>query len=630
MLTAIRDRASGWIAWAIVILISIPFALWGINAYFEEGVNANVAEFDGEAISYPIYQRNLYNARNRIRQSTGNEADAERLSGDVLGRQVIDDLVGEYLVQREVDSLGFRVSDRQLAEAIRLEQAFQDDEGNFSKSQYEQSVRMLGFSTNEFEDMQRGNAEVQQFIAGFMESSLPTQTAVDGVLNLLLQQRIGEYAIIESGPILEEIEVSEDEIAAEYESNESRYTEPEKIKVLFIELNRDEFAVDFEPSEETITDIYLADRELYRSEERRDVSHILLDAEQANTANELVARLRDGEEFETLVAEYSSDLASAENGGNIGWISRGASAPEFEASAFSLEVDEISDPVESSFGTHIIRVNEIEAEEILPFEEVRDELTKRAKREHAEAELFEATEELSNIAFEQPDSLQPAADALGLEIKESDWFTSTEGTGIGSLAAVRAAAFGSEVNQGYNSDVVQTEDGRVFVLRIQDRRPSELLALEEVKDQVVESILVVKGAEYTKQVAEDIIMQIDASKDWDSLIADNGLETFQLPSRIEGGGDNSDVAEISRIVYAWDRPTEDSERDVYGHRELNGGNHVVFRITGVAPGDISLATDEDRQQVESIIDFRFGPDLFESYRSGLREGIQVNINDELL
>ncbi len=630
MLTAIRDRASGWIAWAIVILISIPFALWGINAYFEEGVNANVAEFDGEVIAYPIYQRSLYNSRNRIRQNTGNEVDAEMLSGEVLGRQVIDDLVGEYLVQREVGSLGYRVSDRQLAEAIRLEAAFQDEAGNFSKRQYEQSVRMMGYSTNEFEDMQRGNAEVQQLVAGFMESSLPVQTAVDEILSLLLQQRTGEYAIIESGPILEEIEVSEDEIVAEYESDESRYTEPEKIKVLFIELNRNEFAVDFEPSEETITDIYLADRDLFRSEERRDVSHILLDADQANIADDLLARLRDGEDFETLAAEYSSDLASAENGGNIGWISRGASAPEFEASAFSLEVGEISGPVESSFGTHIIRVNEIEAEEILPFEEVRDELTMRAKREHAEAELFEATEELSNIAFEQPDSLQPAANALGLEIKESDWFTSTEGAGIGSLAAVRAAAFGTEVGQGYNSDVIQAEDGRVIVLRIQDRQPSVLLALDEVRDQVVESILAAKGAEYTKQVAEDIIMQIDAGQDWNSVLADNGLETVELPSRIEGGGENSYVAEISRIIYAWNRPTEDSEKDVHGHRELNGGNHVVFRITGVEPGDMSLATDEDRQQVESIVNFRFGPNLFESFRSGLREGVQVNINDELL
>ena len=485
MLTKIRDRATGWIAWAIVILITIPFALWGVNSYFEGGVNVNVAEFAGEEIDYQTYQRALYSERERVRQNKPN-ANADLLSGNVIGRQVVDGLVNEVLLNRTLDERGFRISDEQLVESIRAEPNFSDDNG-FSRQRYEQVLRFSGLSVPQFEQLQRVSSAVQQVQTGFIESELGIESSVDSLLDIFLHERVGQYAFVEPSSFVSEIEISDREIRTEYDSNKALYREPEKLKVEYVQVSLSDLAENFEPSEETLKTIYESEIESYREEEQRSVSHILLEIEgdnptaSENLAMDLVDRLRTGEDFASLAGEYSTDVGSSEAGGSIGWINRGVTVPEFDAVAFELEVGEISDPVHSSFGIHVIRVDEIQTEQIKEFETVREQLVERAKNIQAESELFELSEELRNLAYEQPDSLEPISSSLGFQLKQSDWFTRSEGTGIASDASVRESAFSDEVNnQGFNSDLIETSDGGFVILRHYNVRDAQQLSLEDV------------------------------------------------------------------------------------------------------------------------------------------------------
>ena len=633
MLTSIRERATGWIAWAIVILISIPFALWGVNSYFTGGVNVHVAEFDGEEIDYQSYQQALYSERERLRQAYGNSVSAELLSGNVLGREVVERLVNDALLIRDAGAQGYRISDEQLAEAIRTAPGFQSEQG-FSRELYERVLRFSGYSPTEFEAVQRNNAALQQMQTGFIESTLRIDATVEDLLELLLQRRVGEYVLIDPADFLADVDVSDEQINAEYDENQHLYVESEKLRVEYIALSRDDFALNFTPADETLRQIYDAEAHQFQQEEQRSVSHILLASEAGDTsasleqAEQILRRLRDGEDFAALAAQYSTDVGSAAQGGSLGWINRGVTVPAFEAAAFSLEEGALSDPVESDFGVHIIRVDEIQAETIKPYEAVRDELIEQATRIQAEAEMFEVAEEMRNIAFEQPDSLDPAKELLGLDVQVSEWFSRTEGTGIAANQAVREAAFGDTVlEDGFNSDVISLDDGRQLLLRKLEYRPTETLDLALVRAQITEKLLTQMSVERAQEHAQTLIEELDNGADWRATIDQNGLQPASIPGRT-GEPDDPDSAEVAAYVYAWERPG--SGAAVYGGGAISGGRYALFQVTDVVEGELDTASEEDRANLRNVLQLRFGAGLFESYLNQLRQGIDVTINEELL
>lgn len=632
MLTKIKERATGWIAWAIVILITIPFALWGVNSYFSQGAEVNVAEFDGEAIDYQTYQRALYNERDRLRGVYGQ--NAEMLSGGVLGMLVVDSLVNETLLARDAREHGYRVSDQQLVETIRNHPAFQSD-NRFDRDRYERILMSSGLSIADFEGLQRQSAVLQQIQTGFRESVFTMDSEVDAVLSILLQDRIGEFALVNPSTFISRIEVSDADIQDEYETNRSQYVEDEKVKIEYIHLSRDNFAKNFMPSDDTLRELYESEADRYRVTEQRNISHILLDGQgdgnmdAADFASSLASRLRSGEEFGSLAKEYSADVGSSENDGNLGWFGRGEMpSPEFEAAAFSLGENEISDPVVSEFGTHILRVNEIRGETVKPFEEVRSDLALQATRAQADAEMFEISEQLRNLAYEQPENLEHAANALNLEVLSSTWFSRAIGTGIAQNDRIRDAAFSEEVlGQGFNSDLIEIENNEQVVLRVVDHEESRQLSMADVRDEVSEKLLVSKSQERAKNLAEEVVQELKLGADWNSILADNGLESLALPTRIDTATGLSAVG-VALVAFSAQKPQ--AGRETYGSGPLADGSYSIFRVTEVQNGNPSTATEEQRQDVVTALQNRFGDEMFDSYLVLLRDGIDIDINEELL
>ncbi len=632
MLTAIKERATGWIAWAIVILITIPFALWGINTYFEGAEDVTVAEFDGEEIDYLTYQRALYNERERLRGVYIQ--DPEMLSGGVLGRLVIDAIVDEILLARDARKHGYRVSDQQLVDTIQNHPAFQTD-NRFDREQYDRVLRISGLSVSEFEELQRQDAIMQQIRTGFRESSFAVDSDVDAILRILLQDRIGEFAFVSPSAFVADVEVTDAEIQDEYEANKSRYVEDEKVKVEYIRLSLDNFASNYTPSEETLLTLYDAEIARYAVAEQRSISHILLEPlGDANTdvsdlAIELIGRLRSGEDFATLAMRYSTDVGSADSGGELGWFSPGELPfPEFESVAFNLDEGEISEPVETEFGTHIVRVNEIQGKTVKSFDEVRLELVEQASRAQAEAEMFEISEQLRNLAYEEPENLKYAADSLNLDIQFSDWFSRGFGTGIADSEQVRDAAFGDEVlGQGFNSDLIDINKDLQVVLRIYDHQETQQLSVAEVRNEISEQLLLSKSRELAKELSESLVGELKLGADWDSILMANGLEASELPTRIR---ETTDPSTIGVALHAFSAKKPEAGNQTFGSGPMADGSHVIFRISEVKKGDVSSASQEQRQNVVAALRDRFGNSMFDSYIVLLRDGIDINVNQELL
>ncbi len=632
MLTAIKERATGWIAWAIVILITIPFALWGINTYFEGAEDVTVADFDGEEIDYLTYQRALYNERERLR-GVYNQ-DPEMLSGGVLGRLVIDAIVDEVLLVRDAQKHGYRVSDQQLVDTIQNHPAFQTD-NRFDREQYERVLRVSGLSVTEFEELQRQDAVMQQIRTGFRESAFAVDSDVDAILRILLQDRFGEFALIDPATFVTGVEVTDSEIQDEYEANKSRYVEHETVKVEYIRLSLDDFAINFSPSEETLLTLYDAEIARYAVAEQRSISHILLESQGGESsadsalAIELTGRLRSGEDFATLAMQYSTDVGSAENGGELGWFSPGELPfPEFESVAFNLEEGEISDPVETEFGIHIVRVNEIQGQTVKSFDEVRPELVEQASRAQAEAEMFEVSEQLRNLAYEEPENLKYAADALNLDIRFSEWFSRGFGTGIADNEQVRAAAFSDEVlGQGFNSDLIEINKDLQVVLRIYGHEETRQLSVVDVRNEISEELLRSKSRVLAKELSESLVKELKLGADWNSILTANGLEASELPTRIR---EATDPATIGVALHAFSAKKPEAGNQTFGSGPMADGSYVIFRISEVQNGDAASASEEQRQNVVAALRDRFGNSMFDSYIVLLRDGIDINVNQELL
>lgn len=637
MLTSIRARATGWIAWAIVIFISIPFALWGVNSYFEGGANINVAVVDGEEIDQQAYERALFIERDNLRRQMGSNVDHDYLASSVVGRQVIDGMIDDMLQFQYARDNGYTVDDETLAKAIRRFPDFMTNE-QFDPNRYERILQFSGYSVTEFEESQRQAATVFQIQNSFALSSFSVDKVTDDTLAMLIQERNGDYVLITPEQYASEIEVSEEQIQERYESNKNQYTDPEKVKVEFIQLSVSDFATDYVPSEQVIQELYDTQMNEFLREETRSVSHILIepegDTEEDETkarelADDVASRAKAGEDFAELVTTYSGDTGSVQQGGSIGEINRGATVPEFERVAFSLEEGVISDPVRSSFGYHIIRVDEIRAEEIQSLEEVKDELVAQAVKAQAESELGGILEEVRNVAYEQPDSLAPVADIFNLEIKTSDWFTRGFGNDVASNEIVRTVAFSDLVlEEGFNSELLELDVENYVVLRKADYEDAVQLEVDDVRDEISESLLREMTIEHARSVGEETVENLKGGgDDWNEFVEQNGLAVESLPPR-DGDPDNPDSYAISNFVYSAPLPMADEV--IFGGDALFDGRYVVYRIVGVTEGDIAAAEEGQRSQIEAQLKNRFGFDLYQNYVTDLKDSADIKIYEDFL
>ena len=247
-------------------------------------------------------------------------------------------------------------------------------------------------------------------------------------------------------------------------------------------------------------------RESLTTPEYRTARHILLsleadadDVKQQEVREKidgLKSRIDAGEDFATLAREFSQDPGSAADGGDLGEVERGMMVKPFERVLFSLQPGQVSEPVKTQFGWHLIKLLEVNGGETPAFEQARDQIEQDLKNELAENQIYDLAENLANIAYEQPDSLLPASEQLGLKIHTSDWFTRSKGEGIAENAAVRQASFSDDVlQQNRNSDAIELGDNRMLVLHLKEHQAAQQQPLEEVRERIIDDLTVRKTRE---------------------------------------------------------------------------------------------------------------------------------------
>ncbi len=602
MLLAIRERVMGVVGWVVLGFLFITFAFFGLNSYLTSSATNYAARVNDAEIGADQHKRAYEQLVARMRQMLGGAYDPGQIDESLLKSNALTKLINEELILQIAHDEGFAASDRLVAAQISAVEEFRKD-GVFSKDRYAQILSYQGMSPRQFEWRLQREAIANQLKSGIILTAASTEDNLRNAYALQGQLRRFNYLVIPATSVEDRLEITDQDIEQYYTDHPDEFMTDERLRVQYLELNAAELDVDTVVTEEQIAALYDEQSDNFVTPEQRRARHILIatgdsaeDIEAARVkAGQVIERLEQGEAFETVAAEASDDTATASTGGDLGFFGREIMVPEFEQAAFSMAVGERSEPIQSSFGFHVIELLEIEPEVATPLEEVRDELVARLLEADRNDLFYEQSETLSTLAYEQPDSLQPVADALGLEILESDWVTRTGGNGIAENSGVVEAAFSDDVLQNdYNSQAVEINEDHIVVVRLLEHQEAALQAIEDVREQVHTALRKIEIRALLQEKGQRLLTELrSGSTNLASLAESEELEpgTTTLVLR------NSAVPSRALVSKAFALPRSVTDSPVYEGMHLPEGGYALLELQEVQDGKYDELPEAGRKQV---------------------------------
>ena len=596
MLLDLRDgiRNSTWLKYILVGIICVPFVFFGVSSYFGNHGPDYAAKVNGQKVSVNDFQRAAQQSQIQLQQSFGGQLPQGMDIGSLVNNQAMDTVVRQEVLRQSTAGNGFAVGDEDLARQILAIETFTVD-GVFDKERYSNFLQSSGMSATDFEEQYRGDLLMQQFRNSVVSTGFALGDENEQIEALRSQKRQASFIKLETQAKADSLEVSDEEVQAHYDENIASFNNPEKVKLEYIELKVDDLLASVDATDEDIEGYFEQNKTQWVVTEKRSASHILLavDSEASDSeveekqaeADALVARIGAGESIADLAPEFSDDPGSAANGGSLGEFDRGVMVPEFEEVAFAMEEGNVSDPVRSDFGFHIIQLDKIIPEQGQTFAEVKDEVEEQYRTQLAETKFFEASDTLSNASYENNDSLQPAADETGLELQTSDWIDQNSTEGVGAFPQVIGAALTDDVkNNGLNSEVLSVGENHAVVVRTIDYAEAEPKPLEEVREDIVKLVQTEKATEELTGLADSLVTELEGGADAAALAEEHEGEYTET----ESIGRNATETDNRLVRELFTMPKPDGESASYRRATDSNGNIVVIAFSG-----IDTTTDEE-------------------------------------
>jgi len=624
MLQVIRDRAQGFFTWLIIGVIILAFALVGLNSYFDdtdEGFQA--ALVNDQKVSVYEYQIAYSNEMNRMRQMFGENFDQDMFD-DQVKRSALARVVDNAVVIQHAMEKGMHVSDEQLALRVQNIGAFMEN-GVFSKAAYDQQISQSGESIAGFEYRVRRGLIADQLVNGIVLSSFSTQDEIATMLKLRNQTREIGYVTIPTAKFKENIEITDDEIKTYYDANQNKYKTQEKVQLSYVELKVEDLLKTIVVDESELVDYYDSNKNSFVTPEQRRARHILIefgdDKDVAkNKAQSIYDKIQAGEDFETLAKENSDDVGSANEGGDLGFFNQGDMDESVDEKVFSMAVAEVSTPVRSEFGYHIIKLEEIKEGGGKSFESVKGDVESNVKKQKADKLYADKLEKLANLAFEIPDNLDAVKEELDLTIKSTPFMPRRGGPGVFSNRKLMEAAFSEDVlKNSLNSELIEVGASHALVVRLKEFQDSAIRPLDEVKSLISDTLKKEKALETAKKHAEEIEAKIKSGVAEEDAASEKEFSWNE--KKWIKRDDNSIAREIITAAFEMKR-INDSELETKGVK-LNNGDYALLTLTGVKDGDIATASDEDKKTIKDGISNATGIDEYTKYLDALRAAAEI-------
>ncbi len=576
-----RDKSEGLVAKIIVFMIIIVFALFGMGSIttFLAPV-PKVATVNGTDITQQ--EMELAVERNR-RMMLAQEMSLDDIDEDMLRQNVLKDLINRALLIDAAEELGLGFSDAALDDEIRATPAFQLD-GVFDPGQFQLVIGSAGFSPLLYRQEMRRDKTFQQLGAAISATAFYTEGEVLKSSSLAQQTRDIAYLRIDTETLIDDIEVSEEEVDLYYNSNTNLYMTEESVELSFVEIKRDDLLGEIDVSDDALMVFYEDTKAIYAEDERRQVAHILIEVndevsqeEALGTIQEVYEKLQSGGNFAELAKQYSQDPGSAEVGGDLGYNGAGTFVAEFEEVSNNLELNQLSEPVLTEFGYHLIKLLGVELAQTPDFLDIKDTLEKSYRESEAEEIFVNRSARLSELAYESADLFE-LSEELGLEIKQTGKVDRSTNEGIAANARVLDAAFSSDVLlDRVNSDLIEINPNHHVVVRVEAHQPREVRPLVDVSADIQNALVEEKSAQLAREQSAEIVDLLNTGS-ITRFVADKfGLEWVVVgqAGRNQLGLDREIVVE----AFSLPRPAEGSK--TVGSAILADGDAVVLSVTNV-------------------------------------------------
>lgn len=604
MLQNIRDNSQGWIAKTIIGIIVVLLALTGFEAIFNSSGNArNAAEVNGEEISLDELNQAVNMQRRQLMQQLGSDFDASLFDDKLMRDSALGALIDRTLLLQGARDADFAFSQAALDQLILQTPEFAVD-GVFNAARFDQVIQQMGYTRMQFRQLLEQEMLIGQLRAGISGSGFVTDQQIERFAQLERQTR--DFASITVAADSSAVQVSDEEARQYYEANTERFRSPEQVVLEYVELNKEAYFDEVDASEEELQELYR--QQIGNLAEQRRAAHILIevdgtsDAEAKAQLEEIAAQLAAGGDFATLAKEHSDDPGSANEGGDLGYAGPGVYDPAFEDALYALEEGQVSAPVRSEFGWHLIKLLGVQSPEVPSFESMKPELERELKAQQVEQRFVEVTKELENLAFESADLEQPAQE-LGLTVKSTEPFGREGGEGIAANRQVIQAAFSDEVLMDRaNSSVIELDPDTVVAVRIKQHLEPEVQAFEAVRDGIFEQLQHSKAAEQARSEGEKLL----------ATLREGGEVEGQWQS-VEAATRGQDGVAPAVLQTVFRMPKPEGESSTFSGVTLASGDYVVIRLNGVSEPDGELSAEE-KQNYRRFLASRSGQQDFAAYR----------------
>lgn len=640
MLQKIRDNTQGFITKVLVGLLILVFAMWGVDTLVGNFItNTPGLTVNGDEIPTQEIDQTAQSKAQEMLAQLGDNPDLSQFDEAVFREAAVNELIQRKLLQQSSDNSGMGISTGAVNRRIAANQDFYVD-GKYSDERALLVLQGAGFTPSSYRAVLGEELLVNQLLAAYTATGFATPDQMNQLAALVHQKRSLRYVTVASGAFADAAQVSEQEIADYYQNNQDRFKQEEQVSIEYLELNKEAMMAEIMVTEEQLQAAYQEEVATFQAQTERRASHILWEA---TTDEELAAarteaeavktRLDAGEDFAKLAAEFSDDTGSAQSGGDVGYTTGTNFVAPFETALQALAVNEVSAPVQTEFGIHLIKLTEITDTKIDSFEMRRDALERSLKEKGVETLFSDRIEELKNLAFESPDLEEPATQLM-LTKQTTELFGRSGGVGIAAEAPVISAAFSSEVMEdGLNSEVLNLDSNRSVVLHVLEHQPAQIRPLDVVRGEVEVSIRLQKATEQAKQLGDTYVTALKNGDNIDGLLALQNLGWNNVVD-IERVAPNVDP-EIVDKAFVMPRPA-DGKTEVAGF-SLSSGDYVVIELQSVKDGSTADFKDGEEQNMRNFISQQSGSNDITGFIKSLEaradikgKETQLEVQDPLL
>lgn len=636
MLQKMRDGAQSTGAKIVAGILCFSLAAFGFGTYnLFIGAEPAAATINGEDISVQELERSINNERQRLRNQYGEQVTEAVLDQLVSADNVLARLVNQELIKQAAADMDLVGSPKKFHEAVRQDPTFWVD-GVFDPDVYMQSIRNLGLSPTSYETRVMDFDVINQSIELYDKTAFVTPHEEQVAVELSVQTRSLAYLTISPDLFTDTVTADETEIENYYSLNLDSFVTEEEYSFEYVQYSVDSI-VEAMPDQtlpaEAVEELVAAERNALSQNARRRAEHILLEVNESRTAEEAVdslqelkRRVESGESFADLAREYSEDLGSAADGGDLNFLSRAAAAEfdaTFDAALWALEEPgEVSEPVNTQFGFHLIRLAALEEVDLTISDERVDEIVADRLRSIAMDQFNADVDEIDKLAFEQSDSLQPIADAFDLEVKSVTGVTRWTGDEPFDNHSVRGAATDDDVvlNQ-FNSRPVIADDGIVVVARLQERKAPVQLELDAVREDVANAVLSEKRQQAVETETSRILEELETLEDYSAVAQEIDVEWQRVDDAHQSSSDmpSSVLEEAFKVII----PSDGSR--VVTHTDLSGASKAIIVVSGATLGDYAATTEDQRQEITRGLSTDSGSSEFSGFLESLREDASIAI-----